>query len=128
MSLTRHKHRSHLTATIYFRFLIALLLASAWMARAQPLVVSNMSPVFVLDTRLPMPSTSQSNLVVQIVSLPFTLDLRLPAATGVNSNLVAQAVSPRFSLDLRIISVTPPAGSTIFATSGVFTVNTLLSV
>ena len=72
------------------------------------LIVQFETPSFTLDTRLPAGDPGPSSLIVQFESPPFVLDTRLPSDITTIPNLVTQSESPPFALDTRLPSDTTP--------------------
>lgn len=103
-----------------------LLLASALAACAgDSLIVSNETPAFVLDTRLPSDTASTNTLIVQAETPPFTLDTRLPDGVVPSSGTVVTE-SGAFTLDTRMPAGISPEGSVVIAESPPFTLDTRL--
>ena len=101
-----------------------LFLAFALTATADDLIVTNETPAFVLDTRLPSDTASSNSLIVQAESPPFALDTRLPSGEPPGGSLLVQAESPPFTLDTRLPNGVVPSSGTVVAESGPFTLDT----
>ncbi|MEI8042754.1 MAG: WD40 repeat domain-containing protein [Verrucomicrobiota bacterium] len=104
----------------------ALFLFSALLARADDLIVSNQTPAFILDTRLPSTDPGPASLIVQFESPPFALDTRLPSGESPNGSLIVQAETPPFTLDTRLPDGVAPSSGTVVTESGSFILDTRL--
>ena len=103
----------------------ALFLFSALLARADDLIVSNQTPAFILDTRLPSTDPGPGSLIVQFESPPFTLDTRLPDGVAPSSGTVVTE-SGSFILDTRLPDGVAPSSGTVVVESSRFTLDTRL--
>ena len=103
----------------------ALFLFSALLARADDLIVSNQTPAFILDTRLPSTDPGPGSLIVQFESPPFTLDTRLPDGVAPSSGTVVTESGP-FILDTRLPDGVAPSSGTVVVESSPFTLDTRL--
>jgi uncharacterized repeat protein (TIGR01451 family) len=101
-------------------FLVGFVLA----ARADDLTVTNETPAFVLDTRLPSDTASTNSLIVQAETPAFTLDTRLPSGEPPGGSLIVQAETPPFTLDTRLPDGVVPSSGTVVTESSVFTLDT----
>jgi uncharacterized repeat protein (TIGR01451 family) len=90
------------------------------------LIVQAETPPFTLDTRLPAGDPGPGSLIVQFESPPFVLDTRLPATDPGPGALIVQAESPPFALDTRLPDGIVPSSGTVVTESGPFTLDTRL--
>ena len=102
-----------------------LLLLGAGLANAQSLFVTNETPAFVLDTRLPSGDSPGGSLIAVADSPPFTLDTRVPGGI-VPSSGTAVAESASFALDTRMPDGVVPSAGTTVAESAPFSLDTRL--
>jgi uncharacterized repeat protein (TIGR01451 family) len=93
-------------------------------AHADDLIVTNESPAFALDTRLPAGDAGPGSLIVQSESAPFTLDTRLPSGDSPGGSLIVQAETPPFTLDTRLPDGIVPSSGTVVTESGAFVLDT----
>ena len=104
-----------------------LLLAAPLAACADDLIVTNETPVFTLDTRLPGTTGSSNSLIVQAESASFALDTRLPGDGSAGGDLMAEAESASFTLDTQLAMEGVTAGLITEAESSAFTLDTRLT-
>ncbi len=94
-------------------------------ATADDLIVTNQTPAFALDTRLPSGEPPGGSLIVQAETPPFTLDTRLPDGVAPSSGTVVTE-SGTFTLDTRLPDGVTPSSGTVVTESPPFTLDTRL--